>query len=365
MTIDKEFNKIKREVFFSSNKNASFLGSILCSVEFLWTDSEEIPTAATDGLKLWWNRKFFESLNKDSRVFVLLHELWHVAFLHAHRRGKRDPEIWNIAADYCINGFLVEEGRKCSVKFLHDTRYKGMSTEEIYDLIIENAIKIPFNPMKDIIDGEPSSLNDAVGKVIYAQQLSEMSKEAGTRPGEIEVILNTFLKPKIPWESVLMNFFTALSEEDYSWSKPNRRYRDEYLPSMVGSEGLEHIIYYLDVSGSIRDIDITRFNSEVKYIKEVLNPEKLTLVQFDTRITQETVYEKDDPFESVHVIGRGGTSLVPVREHILANNPNAVVIFSDLEVTPMEGGITCPVIWVTINNPGATVPFGEMIHIDE
>ena len=88
-----------------------------------------------------------------------------------------------------------------------------------------------------------------------------------------------------------------------------------YLPSLIDDDGgLDHLIYYLDVSGSISDGDIIRFHSEFKYVKEHFEPEKMTMVQFDTRITQEKVFHKEDPFVETHVVGRGGTSLVPVRE---------------------------------------------------
>ena len=42
-------------------------------------------------------------LSKEERLFVILHELWHVAKLHSIRRESRDPRLWNIACDYHIN----------------------------------------------------------------------------------------------------------------------------------------------------------------------------------------------------------------------------------------------------------------------
>ena len=178
--------------------------------------------------------------------------------------------------------------------------------------------------------------------------------------------MDKFLNPIIPWKNVLINFFTAISEEKWDWRRPNRRYNHTYMPSRNNArEGLEHLIYYLDVSGSIDDEQLQRFNSEVKYIQEVIRPQKLTLVQFDTEITFEKTFEINDPFEKIEITGRGGTDLTPVRNHILKNNPTAAVIFSDLWCDPMERlGKNIPVIWIVIDNDNAKVNFGKKIHIN-
>jgi predicted metal-dependent peptidase len=154
-------------------------------------------------------------------------------------------------------------------------------------------------------------------------------------------------------------------DEDYTWARPNRRHCDIYLPSRFTDDGrLAHLIYYFDTSGSTSNADITRFNSEVKYIQETLKPAKLTVVQFDTCIQHERVFLEGDDFSEIVVYGRGGTSLVPVREHILKHEPTAAVIFSDLECNPMAPlGIEVPVIWAVVGRGGHTPTFGRVIHI--
>ena len=58
------------------------------------------------------------------------------------------------------------------------------------------------------------------------------------------------------------------------------------------------------------------------------------------------------------------TDLDPVAAHILKHRPNVAVIFSDLWVDPMPSVGSIPVLWVVIGNQNATVPFGQMVHID-
>ena len=127
---------------------------------------------------------------------------------------------------------------------------------------------------------------------------------------------------------------------------------------------LEHLAYFLDTSGSIKSKDALRFSSEVAYVKEKYQPQKMTLVQFTTEIADEQVIEDGDKFTDVTIKGRGGTRLVPVREWIIKHKPTAAIIFTDLEVRPMEPlPFDIPVIWVVIRNPGAQVPFGKIINI--
>ncbi len=372
--LDKLLDKTKSAVFLS--ENAAFFGSLMCSLNFIW--SEDIETACTNGLTIQWNPHWFLKLDPEVRKTVLMHELWHVAKLDMIRCGVRAPRIWNYACDIVINNGLEDErySFKGTTPWL-DQKYRGWASEDVYDELI-NQIQSEDTPgiwgsedEGDLVQPDPNqeaTEHTIVSNVVAAATAATMSggKLPGDGPGSVETILKRFLQPKLPWEQLLFNFFNDLYEQDYTWARPNRRYHDMYLPSLQSDGGLEHLIYYLDVSGSVSDAEVTRFNSEVKYIKDTFNPLKLTLVLFDTVIQREYVFNQEDPFEEVVVVGRGGTSLVCVREHMLEHNPTAAIVFSDMYCTPMEPiPQVIPVIWVCINNGGAQVPFGKLIHIRE
>ncbi|MFP3693432.1 DUF2201 family putative metallopeptidase, partial [Burkholderia sp. SIMBA_048] len=85
--LNRELDRTKSAVFLG--KTAAFLGSILCSHNFVW--SEEVPTAATNGITLWWNPSWFTKLPVETRKTVLVHELWHPARLHMLRLNGRCP----------------------------------------------------------------------------------------------------------------------------------------------------------------------------------------------------------------------------------------------------------------------------------
>jgi predicted metal-dependent peptidase len=382
--LDRELDRTKTRVFLG--KSAAFLGPLMCSMNFSWT--EDIQTACTDGTIIWWNPRFFLEMPPEVRETVLLHELWHPAYLHMVRRGTRDPQWWNYAADIVINNVLDDEGYSFGTfKPWMDHKYDGWTTEDVYDDLIrqrdEVQLSIPPQWIVNIItgQGDPTDLiepgdpdtkkaieHTVLNNVVSAVHSATLSGGAGNMPGEVETTLKRFLAPKIDWDKALFSFFNDLGSQDYSWARPNRRYQDVYLPSLQEDfNGLSHVIYYEDVSGSISDGDAIRFNSEFKYVHDHFQPEKMTMVQFDTKIQKEDVFLKDDDFNEVKIVGRGGTSLVCVRDHIMEHQPTAVVIFSDMQCTPMEplpqNLQNIPIIWIALNNRSAKVPHGTIFHL--
>ena len=69
-----------------------------------------------------------------------------------------------------------------------------------------------------------------------------MDAKPGDVPGEITLTIDTFLNPKLPWETILFNFFNAMTSEEYSFTRPNRRFHDPIVPGITGRNGLEHLI---------------------------------------------------------------------------------------------------------------------------
>lgn len=380
--LDRQLDITKTMVFLG--KNASFLGPLMASMNFHWEAS--MPTACTNGVYVKWNPYFFFRLKPPARKFVLLHELWHPGFLHMIRCGNRDPEVWNWAGDIVINNMLDTENdgtysmeaMDLGFEVWRDHAYDGWTTEAVYDdlyeqkeELTEKAKQCAWGDLIQEADGatQKAIAHQVLNNVVSAVHSSVLGGGAGNLPGEIQVTLNKFLSPKLPWDTILREFFNELKNQDYSWKRPNRRFTEMYLPSLVDDDGgLDHVAYFLDVSGSITDDHIVRFHSEFKYVKETFEPEKMTMLQFDTRITKIDVFEKDDPFEETHIIGRGGTSLDPARTWIIENKPTAVVIFSDLQCAPMEPlppDANVPIIWIALNARGAQVNMGTLVYLNE
>ncbi|QDH83930.1 hypothetical protein Axy10_032 [Achromobacter phage vB_AxyP_19-32_Axy10] len=377
--IQRDLDKAKIRAF--RGKTAAFLAPIMSMMRFEW--DEKAGTASVNGVSMKWNPIWFMALSPATRETVLMHELWHVARMHMLRLGNRDPLWWNYACDIWINNMLEKEGYSFQgvENCWKNQQYAHNTEEEIYDAIYQ-----PSNPPPTTgafgdeggdgdMDSESNdgtsegqnqaAKNDVLNAVVRAMHQAKMSGQPGAMPGDQEHLITQFLKPVVPWKQLLRKFFTDMQDDDYSWRRPNRRHSDIYLPCRVQDDGrLKHLAYYLDVSGSISQHDVLRFNSEVKHVWDEFRPEKMSLIQFDTRIAHETSIKEGQEFNEVKVYGGGGTCLVPVREHIIEHKPTAAIIFTDLHVRPMQKlPFNIPVIWVVINNPHAEVPFGKVIDI--
>jgi predicted metal-dependent peptidase len=105
-----------------------------------------IPTAATDGKRYYWNPKFVLKQSKIGLRIICSHEAWHAIYLHPQRRGSRIPKLWNIAVDYIVNGMCMEDfkARKMDPKDNFTKHLGKFITLKDYAEILKNPFgKIP------------------------------------------------------------------------------------------------------------------------------------------------------------------------------------------------------------------------------
>lgn len=327
--------------------------------------SEKVATAATNGDSIFYNPQFFLDLNEDERVFLLVHETMHVALLHMMRRNDRSPNKWNRAADHVINLMLKERGFIMPKNVLADPSFKGMTTEEVYNLLPDDD-KPP--PMEDLLDaiGDLQKMEENIqDKIIQAAiQSKAAGDKPGSIPGEIEIFLQKLLKPKLPWNVILRKYFQQLAKIDYSWMKPNRRFMPEhYMPSLQG-HSLINITVAIDTSGSVSDEEFQQMVSDVASILKMQKPEKITFIQFDTAIKSITEVKSMKELMGVKFTGRGGTHIDPVLEWVEKNKPQVALVFSDGYFSWPDRKTKSNYVWLTHNNEGFTAPFGKTIHYE-
>lgn len=104
----------------------------------LHLDHRPDPTCETmwvDGITVGYNPEYVQELSLPKLRFVQAHEYTHVANKHHLRRGNRDQKLWNEACDYVINLMLKDAGFKLPPDLLYDTRFIGMSAEQVYAIL--------------------------------------------------------------------------------------------------------------------------------------------------------------------------------------------------------------------------------------
>ena len=125
-----------------------FFGNLATRLKLVNAD-DWCPTAGTDGRHFFYNTKFIDSLTPKEAEFLFGHEVLHNVFEHMLVRiGDRDPQLWNIAADYAVNQILKDgnigempKGKKGENKGFQDDKYKDWASERIYDDIYKQAKK--------------------------------------------------------------------------------------------------------------------------------------------------------------------------------------------------------------------------------
>lgn len=114
-----------------------FFGNLATRMRLIRSD-DWLPTAAVDGKNFYYNSAFIDALSPAETEFLFGHEVLHLVFDHILRVEDRNPQLFNIAADYIVNQTLVDEevGKfPTTVPGLLDSKYKGMITEEVYELL--------------------------------------------------------------------------------------------------------------------------------------------------------------------------------------------------------------------------------------
>jgi predicted metal-dependent peptidase len=112
-----------------------FFGTLLFRLKGRETHS--VATMATDGVSLFYNPGFVDTLTTSELVGVLAHEVLHPGLQHHIRRGNRSPFRWNRACDYAINPLVLDAGLVLPKGILLEERFRGMSAERIYNLLQE------------------------------------------------------------------------------------------------------------------------------------------------------------------------------------------------------------------------------------
>ena len=381
---------------------APFFGNLATRMGLINAD-EWCPTAATDGRRFYYNSEFVNSLPLKQLEFLVGHEVLHAVYDHMGRRGNRDPKLWNIADDYCVNWDLVEQrvGDKIPVA-LYDSKYKGMSAEEVYDDLYANADKINVdNLLKQLLDehldGEGEGEGDGDGESgdksghgngrpkLTEQEKKEIRDEikeavlaaaasvgAGNLPGGVKRMIKDLVEPVMDWRELLQQQIESTVKSDFTWARPSRRswHMDAVMPGMKPGEQID-VVIGIDTSGSITDQDLKIFLSEIKGIMEAYDEYKITVMGWDTEVGNVATFTSDnlEDISSFEPGGGGGTDPHCVWNYLRENDiePKKLIMFTDFCFygwSPQEVELYCDTVWIIKGNKSAEPEFGVWAHYE-
>ena len=365
-------------------------------INFFWVSS--IKTACAGHGFIFFNPDFWDQLSEEKKKTVIAHEIWHLILNHLERGEGFDPESYNISADHVINLGLGDDGFDVDGKFgdieiCRDVKYRGLSTEQVYAKVHKDRKKDPDShkspdgtPSKDQIEQLVKDALEGTGKDIGQQKAENdeardeavaQGQQAGTEQGGETRILQTdgvslFIK-KATYGEIFEDYLTdPLSGGKRTFMRPSRRQAHGGLrlkgkfPKRGKKNRLTHLVYALDVSGSITAKQGKQFLRSAKTLKETLNPVLMTVILWDTSIKFEKCFREDETLDNIHIRGGGGTQLEPVYKRVRQINPEALVIFTDMCVNfpPKPDWDT---IWFVPDDAyiGDLPKYGEIYEIPE
>jgi predicted metal-dependent peptidase len=387
-----------------------FFGNLATRLQLTNAD-EWCPTAATDGRKFYYNSRFIMMLEDEKECeFLFGHEVLHAVYEHIGRRvdNEHEAQLSNIAADYCVNGDLVQAkvGRMITtVPCLHETKYYGWSYEQVYKDLYDNAEKIDISELAqqmldEHLENEQSTVDKGDGQggdgkgdkkdgkdkrpTISENELKDIKDElkealvnaakqagAGKLPNGVKRILSDITEPKMNWRELLRQQLESTIKSDYSWARPSRRswHMDAVMPGMKNDEMID-ICVALDMSGSISDEMAKDFLGEIKGITEEFQNFKLHVFSFDTDVYNAQDFSSDnlDDVLDYEPKGGGGTDFMAMFNYLKDEQiePKRLVVFTDGYPWDTWGDPNyCETVWIIHSNDNPTPPFGTWAKYEE
>jgi len=333
---------------------------------------ESIGTAGTDGTRVWFAPSYCDKLTERQLVGLIAHEILHCALLHMLRLNGRDPELWNLACDYVIDQILVDAGFEVPDATVNPA-WRGWTAEMIYEELLKQQKQTGKKPSGGKGDKLIAPKDDAEAKTLQSgweeavQAAVMLTKGKGDLPAGLDMAIKQITEARVDWRSEMRRFTQQTAKNDYSWSRPNRRWLGAgfVLPSMY-SERLPPVVFVRDTSGSLWSPACQSiFNKECDSLIAECNPEATHVLQVDARLQDARTFESGDEIDLGSIKGGGGTSFVPAFDWVEEQGiePACLIYLTDMDGTFPKQAPSYPVLWASTVK-GKKAPFGEVLYID-
>jgi predicted metal-dependent peptidase len=345
----------------------------------------------------------------------LAHLSLHSALGAYGRRRERAPSRWNFAHDLAVEP-LLREARLPTASGAPEWLRVGMSAEEIYELLPEDAAPPP--EWCDLVDPPPLPRDErsppagaprgTLGEeenglqipvpvaphevraleLAWKMRLAEAlqveyasgGKTWGAVPAWIDAMVSAVIAPPPSWTLTLQRSVAALSRSERTFMRPSRRQSavafdlGEEWPSVVSMPGRRvvragQLVAIVDTSASIEDETVASALGAVCAAATAEGIDEVRLIQADAEVTSDELMSPADLLtRKIAIKGRGGTSFAPALTRLAREARQEGERFTAVYLTDLDG--TFPenravrgldVLWVTtIVRP---VPFGRVLRL--
>ncbi|MCA9570537.1 MAG: hypothetical protein KC656_22000 [Myxococcales bacterium] len=289
----------------------------------------------------------FQEHNRKRRAWIMVHEVMHCASGHFARRGDRDHERWNEAADYAINLLIPNDDTvfERPPDCLYDERFRGLSAEEIFDILSQEQSHDGGSEQSNSTepDNAPGAGSDMLPKPNPGEALAaaatwkgklsnavraHQDSGRGDLPGDLAAWVGEVLEPKIDWREQLARWLDGKgrSRRERSGARWHRRsWGLGWTLAGHRRQGPPTVAVIWDTSGSLVN-EAPAILAEVQEICDETG-NALRLLACDTRVTLDVTV---DDVSAVELVGGGGSNMVPAFDRLDDESFDGLVIcFTD------------------------------------
>ena len=367
-----------------------FFGSIAADVEY--QETEDIKSIKSDGRNIFYNPKYMSCLSAADQIFVLAHELCHIAFEHTARGKGKDPMIWETATDAVINQMLKRDGLDIIAGGIDYPEAIDYDAEQYYEILLKEKLDMELlfgklegqeNPAggggngeqppesdDSEDDSEDEDNNDESDQVLLPAEddsdnedseddehalVEEKESKAGNAVNRdtriVEEIGNC--QPVIDWRLILLDTINY----GVDWSYTNAVLENGIVRPVLAEMPVPETEIVLDTSWSVDEELLRNFLRECK---NILTFSKLKAGCFDTVFYGFHDIRTVQDIENMPFQGGGGTDFNVAAEAFTLRVDNRI-IFTDGQA-PMPDKFL-KAIWVVYGDETIEPAGGTVIHI--
>lgn len=367
-----------------------FFGSIAADVEY--QETEDIKSIKSDGRNIFYNPKYMSCLSTADQIFVLAHELCHIAFEHTARGKGKDPMIWETATDAVINQMLKRDGLDIIAGGIDYPEAIDYDAEQYYEILLKEKLDMELlfgklegqenpaggggngeqSPESDDSedDSEDEDNNDESDQVLLPAEddsdnedseddehalVEEKESKAGNAVNRdtriVEEIGNC--QPVIDWRLILLDTINY----GVDWSYTNAVLENGIVRPVLEEMPVPETEIVLDTSWSVDEELLRNFLRECK---NILTFSKLKAGCFDTVFYGFHDIRTVQDIENMPFQGGGGTDFNVAAEAFTLRVDNRI-IFTDGQA-PMPDKFL-KAIWVVYGDETIEPAGGTVIHI--
>lgn len=385
---------------------AGLAAAVRCSID------DRVPTMGVFASgRMVANRQFVAKLKENELIFVLAHELLHLA-LRTHDRAKGSGRLeFNYAHDYIINDILRAElgfthvpaggldmpgaKEKSAEQIVLEMRKDGdrmQSKTQVWDgqsVSARGALNKSgqsgqqgSSDAGDVMDdakerelfpeckgGQAAQSKDMQGRAAKALALGKAMgalKGRGVESGDVtQTVMALRGIYKTPWEIALQKWIESAAPGERTYLRPSRREvsgSDIVLAGRKRESWMLNVV--LDTSGSMSD-EIPRALGAIADFCEQLSVDEIRLMQCDAAVTGDEMLSPE-ALANYQVSGFGGSDLSPAMRSLAEDDRvTAALVITDGDIAFPPEEMPYDVLWVVTPNTYTNFnpPYGHVIRM--